>query len=76
MIPWEWEGAEDQGETWKLEIQHDRMDADMPLVVTLFASNTFEGTKRDTLVCATPDQAREMAKALNTYAAMADKQNA
>lgn len=67
-----WERA-DAHESWSLEIGHDRFEPDGPLDVVLVAE---EGTGESALIWATPEQAREMAKALETYADMVDKQNA
>lgn len=70
--PHEWAGKTDDGERWVLQIEHDRFSMTEPHVVTLYTRND-DG--RDVLIWATPEQAREMAEALRTYADMAEGAN-
>jgi hypothetical protein len=74
LIPKRWTGGSD-GVSWTLEIEHDRFSETEPFVVSLHATGTDDTGTETTLVCASPEQAREMAAALLVYAHFAAQQN-
>jgi hypothetical protein len=69
-----WEFDDDEP-AW-LEIEDDRMKSGDPACVTLWAEQGEHRSQRETLICATPDQAREMAAELLASAKDADRANA
>jgi hypothetical protein len=71
LIPKRWTGGAD-GESWAVEIEHDRFSETEPFVVSLHATHTDDTGTGETLVCASPEQAREMAAALLVYAHFAE----
>lgn len=71
---WLWEG--EGGDEWTVEIEHDRMNVNDQVTVTILARTVEAGAVDDTLIAASPEQAREMATALLVYAHLADKANA
>lgn len=72
QIPREWANKSCEDEWWVLQVEHDRFSMTEPHVVTIYARND---DRKDTLVWATPDEAREMADALRLYADYAEKAN-
>jgi hypothetical protein len=74
--PARWSNTQGSDE-WHLEIEHDRFKDDEPFVVSIWVEGTEEdGVRFDSLVTATPEQAREMADALRIYADQAEAANA
>lgn len=75
--PWRWDGGDPDGDNWCLEIEVDRFKQDAPLVVSIWVEGEEEdGVRFDSLVTATPEQAREMAATLIACADSAERQNA
>lgn len=75
MTPNRWTGEPEPGESWTAEIEHDRMSGGEPMVVTVWARHHDGTDDHETLVCATPAVAREMATALRLYADLAEQAN-
>lgn len=71
-----WLGDFAGGDQWSLVIEHDCFGDGEPFVVTLWAECEEGGKTDQTLVCATPQEAREMADALRVYADLAEQAEA
>ena len=69
-----WTGSDD-GETWRVEVELDRMKEGRPFVVTIYSRHHDGTDDHTTLVCLSPEQAMEVSDLLAKCASQARKLN-